>query len=107
MARGVQRRNGWAIGEDKENQSAETQNAQDTESLFSLLEDEIIPLYYENRSTEGIPSEWVDRMRESIRTISPTFTTCRMLKEYACDLYLPATRQPFPEMGDASLEIPT
>ncbi|MGB7540219.1 MAG: alpha-glucan family phosphorylase [Anaerolineales bacterium] len=104
---GYNGRNGWAIGEDKENQTAEVQNAQDTDSLFSLLEDEIIPLYYENRSPENIPSEWVDRIRESIRTISPTFNTRRMLKEYACDLYLPAIRHPFPPLEDSSLEIPT
>jgi starch phosphorylase len=104
---GYNGRNGWAIGDDKENQTAEVQNAQDTDSLFSLLENELVPLYYENRSTDNIPSEWVDRIRESIRTISPTFNTRRMLKEYACDLYLPAIRQPFPEMGDPSLEIPT
>jgi len=104
---GYNGRNGWAIGEDKENQTADVQNAQDTDSLFSLLEDELVPLFYENRSPENIPSEWVDRIRESIRTISPTFNTRRMLKEYACDLYLPAIRHPFPEMGDPSLEIPT
>jgi starch phosphorylase len=99
--------NGWAVGEDAENQTAETQNTQDTESLFTLLEDEIIPLYYENRSPENIPAEWLVRVRESIRTISPTFNTRRMLKEYACDLYQPAIRHPFPPMEDGSLEIPT
>jgi starch phosphorylase len=104
---GYNGRNGWAIGDDKENQSVEAQNAQDVESLFATLENEIVPLYYENRTSDNLPSEWIDRIRESIRTISPTFNTRRMLKEYACDLYLPATRVPFPELNDSSQEIPT
>jgi starch phosphorylase len=104
---GYNGRNGWAIGEDRENQTAEMQNTQDTESLFTLLEDEIVPLFYENRTPDGIPSEWIDLIRESIRTIPPTFNTRRMLKEYACDLYLPAIRHPFPPLEDSGMEIPT
>jgi starch phosphorylase len=104
---GYNGRNGWAVGEDKENQTAETQNEKDTDSLFSLLENEIIPLYYENRNSDNLPIDWLARVRESIRTIAPTFNTRRMLKEYACDLYLPAIRQPFPEKDDSELEIPT
>jgi starch phosphorylase len=97
---GYNERNGWAIGEDRENQTADVQNTQDTDSLFELLENEIVPLYYENRTADNIPSEWLVRVRESIRTISPTFNTRRMLKEYACDMYLPATRHPFPPLEE-------
>jgi starch phosphorylase len=104
---GYNGRNGWAIGEDRENQTADEQNTQDTESLFALLEREIVPLYYENRTPDGVPSEWIDMVRESIRTISPTFNTRRMLKEYARDLYLPAIRNPFPPLEEGSMEIPT
>jgi glycogen phosphorylase len=104
---GYNGRNGWAIGGDDENQPEEEQNAQDCESLFSILENEIIPLYYENRSPENIPSEWLVRVKESIRTIAPTFNTRRMLKEYTSDLYLPAIRKPFPPLESSSPEIPT
>jgi starch phosphorylase len=104
---GYNGRNGWAIGEDSENQTAEAQNSKDTESLFSLLENEIVPLYYENRTVDNIPAEWIARIKESIRTIAPTFNTRRMLKEYVRDVYLPAIRNPFPPIGDSSLEIPT
>jgi glycogen phosphorylase len=104
---GFNGRNGWAIGEDNQDQTAEVQDTQDTESLFSLLENEIVPLYYENRSADNIPLEWIGRIKESIRTIAPTFNTRRMLKEYVRDLYLPAIRNPFPPIGDSSLEIPT
>jgi len=104
---GFNGRNGWAIGEDNQDQTAEVQDTQDTESLFSLLENEIVPLYYENRSADNIPLEWIARIKESIRTIAPTFNTRRMLKEYVRDLYLPAIRNPFPPIGDSSLEIPT
>jgi starch phosphorylase len=104
---GYNGRNGWAIGEDSENQTAEAQNSKDTESLFSLLENEIVPLYYENRTVDNIPAEWIARIKESIRTIAPTFNTRRMLKEYVRDVYLPAIRNPFPPIGDSALEIPT
>jgi len=104
---GYNGRNGWAIGEDIQDQPAEVQNTQDAESLFTLLENEIVPLYYDNRSADNLPLEWVARIKESIRTIAPTFNTRRMLKEYVRDVYLPAIRNPFPPIGDLSEEIPT
>jgi starch phosphorylase len=71
------------------------------------LENEIIPLYYVDRSPEGLPLEWITRMKESIRTIAPMFNTRRMLMEYTRDLYLPAIRNPFPDIEERNSEIPT
>jgi starch phosphorylase len=104
---GYNGRNGWAIGDDDETKPADAQNQTDEASLFSVLESEIIPLYYSERGPENVPSKWVEHIKESIRTISPMFCTRRMLKEYTRDLYLPAIRNPFPPMDEGQEEIPT
>lgn len=80
--------NGWAIGKETELDDEGAQDAEDAASLYALLEDEIVPLYYE-RDRDGIPRGWVAMMRESIRSNVPRFCTRRMLKEYA-DLYATA-----------------
>ncbi len=82
-------RNGWAIGEDKEHVSPEVQDAQDAEALYSTLENEIIPLYY-SRDIKDIPCDWLERVKESIKTVTPQFSTRRMVKEYVDKLYLKA-----------------
>ena len=83
--------NGWAIGPDSE-LNAEVQDSTDAESLYQTLENEIIPLYYGDRSANDVPVKWVDRMKESMRTITPQFSTRRMLKEYVEKLYIPAMK---------------
>ncbi|MEJ5225240.1 MAG: alpha-glucan phosphorylase, partial [Anaerolineales bacterium] len=80
--------NGWAIGEDAD-LDAEVQDQSDFVSLFKTLEDDIIPLYYE-RTPEDIPLKWIERVKENLRTITPQFSTTRMLKEYVENLYIPA-----------------
>ena len=81
--------NGWAIGPDAD-LSEEVQDSADAESLYQTLEKEIIPLYYDGRNANDVPVKWVQRMKESMRTITPQFSTRRMLKEYVERLYLPA-----------------
>jgi len=85
--------NGWAIGEDKELDSQSVQDAQDAESLYDTLEKEIIPLYYE-RDSEDIPHDWIVRMKDSMKTNIPQFSTRRMLKEYVERLYIKALPAP-------------
>jgi glycogen phosphorylase len=84
-------RNGWAIGEDKELESQNVQDAQDAESLYSTLENEIIPLYYD-RDPQEISREWIARMRDSMKTNIPQFSTRRMVKEYVERLYVKALK---------------
>ena len=86
-------RNGWAIGEDKEMESQSVQDAQDAESLYTTLEKEIIPLYY-NRDQRDISYEWISRMKESLKTNVPQFSTRRMVKEYVERLYVKALGTP-------------
>ncbi|HET6846722.1 MAG TPA: alpha-glucan family phosphorylase [Anaerolineales bacterium] len=82
-------RNGWAIGKDEEHESSEAQDALDASSLYSTLEDEIVPLFYE-RDPREISHYWIARMKESMKTIIPRFSTRRMVKEYIERLYVPA-----------------
>lgn len=82
-------RNGWAIGRDEDPDSPESQDAQDAASLYTTLEDEIIPLFYE-RDLKEISHFWIARIKESMKTIIPRFSTRRMVKEYVERLYLPA-----------------
>ncbi|MGB3634030.1 MAG: alpha-glucan family phosphorylase, partial [Rubrobacteraceae bacterium] len=81
-------KNGWTIGEAKEYASQEEQDAADAESLYSALEGEISPLYYE-RNAEAVPEGWVEVMKESILTVAPEFSTQRMVRDYVHKLYVP------------------
>jgi len=84
-------RNGWAIGEDKEPDEPEVQDEADALSLYTTLENEIIPLYYD-RNDYWIPLDWIEHMKNSLRTITPQFSTRRMVKEYVERLYVPAVK---------------
>jgi glucan phosphorylase len=53
------------------------------------LENEIIPLFYNERSADGLPGDWIALMKESIRTLAPKFNIRRMIKEYTQSMYYP------------------
>jgi starch phosphorylase len=86
---GYNGKNGWAIGQDGDKPDLGEQDAADAESLFSVLENEIVPCFYGSRSPDNLPMEWVARIKESIRTLAPQFSTRRMVKEYMDWSYLP------------------
>lgn len=81
--------NGWAIGEEREYKDTETQDEADALSFYRILEDEIVPLFYE-RDENGTPGGWVEKMRRSIVTCGPQFSMRRMVKDYTERLYVPA-----------------
>ena len=83
--------NGWAIGPEIENGTIEFQNEVDASSLYQLLENQIIPLYYAKPDGK-LPLAWLQLMRESIRSVTPVFNTHRMVKEYTERLYIPAAK---------------
>jgi starch phosphorylase len=91
---GYNGRNGWAIGAEGGGGDPASQDAADAESLYHLLEDEIIPLYYVERSADNLPGEWLGRVKESIRTLAPRFSMRRMVREYVDSMYLPALPEP-------------
>lgn len=81
--------NGWAIGSGEEYEDDDYQDQVESMALYEILEKEVIPLFY-NRGKDGIPDEWVEMMKNSIRTLCPVFNTNRMAGEYAEKMYLPA-----------------
>lgn len=84
--------NGWAIGEDRDYNNEEGQDDKDSRSLYHLLEQEIVPLFY-NRNEENIPLGWIQKMKNSMKTALSQFNTDRMLKEYVEKMYGPILAQ--------------
>jgi glycogen phosphorylase len=90
---GYNGRNGWVIGEDKgSSEDLQAQDEADAISLYETLENEIIPLYYHQRSADNLPAEWIAWMKESIRTLGGQFSMCRMVTEYMNRMYEPAIK---------------
>ena len=87
---GYNGKNGWAIGKDVDYDNPDLQDEADAESLYEILENEIIPLYYQLRSSDGLPGEWLERVKEAVRTLAPQFSTRRMVIDYIDHLYKPA-----------------
>ena len=83
---GYNGQNGWAFGGD-ENAS----DAQDAEALYTILEQEVVPLYYQV-NPEGIPLAWVKMMKASMKSVGPNFSARRMVKEYSQKFYNPALK---------------
>ncbi|MGO9180420.1 MAG: alpha-glucan family phosphorylase [Candidatus Limnocylindrales bacterium] len=83
--------NGWAIGGRDTTGDEGAQDWADAEELYRILEQEVVPRYYE-RDRDGIPAAWLETCRASIRTTVWRFSTTRMLEEYTEQLYLPAAR---------------
>ncbi len=86
---GFNGRNGWAIGSEEVLESAEEQDNVDAESLYEILEEKIVPLYYANRSQNNIPLGWMAKVKDAIRTLSPQFSTRRMVGDYVREMYIP------------------
>ena len=79
--------NGFAIGEDSNPPSIEEQDRIDSENLYNVLTEEVIPCFY-NRDVNGIPRQWIKKIRRAMATLVPRFTTYRMLKEYVLNYYI-------------------
>ena len=88
-AEAYQSSNGWAIGTMEKRENQEQQDKADADSIYNLLETEIVPLYYD-RDVSGIPHRWIEKSKEAIRSIGPLFNACRMMKEYTKKMYLPS-----------------
>jgi starch phosphorylase len=80
---------GWAIGDGREHGEDTAWDASEVESLYTLLEQQVVPEFYD-RDTQGLPSRWLGRVRESMATLTPEFSASRAIREYTNDHYLPA-----------------
>lgn len=91
-AEGFDGHNGWAIGGPETLDDEAAQDAGDAAALYDALENEVVPLYYQ-RDHDGLPLGWLARVRASIQTTLPQFSTRRMVKEYAQGYYVPLMRR--------------
>ena len=88
---GYNGKNGWAIHSNSETSDSADQDKVDAEELYRLLEDKVVPLYYD-RDINGVPHGWIQVIKETIRSNVPLFSARRMAKEYTEQMYLPAAQ---------------
>ena len=83
---------GWAIDDGSSAGSETDQDVRDHASLLGLLEDEVVPRFYD-RDADGVPHAWTTMMRRSIARIGAEFSAARMVREYTERFYIPGHRQ--------------
>ena len=81
--------NGFAIGSGQSHSNDDITNARDAESLYRVLEEEVVPLFYD-RDSDGLPHQWIRRMINSIGSLAWRFSSHRMVMDYARNCYVPA-----------------
>ena len=81
--------NGFSVGKTAEEDDEDEAkiNAEDAESLYAKLENEVVPTYYV-KDENGLQTEWIRRMKNSLATLTPQFSSDRMLKDYIEQIYL-------------------
>ena len=82
---GYNGRNGWAIGGESSDDAA------DAAALYETLEKEIVPRYY-TLDEHNLPAQWIEMMKEAIKSVAPRFSARRMMKEYLGKFYLPISQ---------------
>ncbi len=85
-------KNGWKIGEDATAGNDQAQDDADGASLRAVLETEIIPLFYQ-RGKDGVPHQWLKKVRHAMATLIPVYNTDRMVAEYATKYYAPQKKR--------------
>jgi len=88
---GYSPRCGWQIGDGQEFADEELQNANDAQSLYNLLESEIVPTFYDRPRGE-LPLRWIGMMKESVKMSLSRFSSTRMVADYFRGSYEPALR---------------
>jgi starch phosphorylase len=81
--------NGFAIGTGKTHSNMDVHDTRDGESLYRILREEVIPLFY-HRDRDGLPRGWIKRMKHTIRTLGWRFNADRMVMDYTLKCYIPA-----------------
>ncbi len=88
MGRRVAGDNGWVIGDGEVIEDADEHDRRDALSLYDLLENEVVPLFFE-RGEDGLPHGWIARMKRSLQTVVPVFSAHRMVRDYVESTYRP------------------
>jgi starch phosphorylase len=82
-------RNGFAIGTGRTHSNMNVHDTRDGDDLYRVLREEVIPLYY-HRDRDGLPRDWIKRMKRTIRTLGWRFNADRMVMDYTLKCYVPA-----------------
>ena len=80
---------GWVIGSGEEYDDTKYQDEVESQAIYNLLENEVVPLFY-TRSSDKLPRQWIRRMKNTIKWCAPRFNTSRMVAEYTRKFYNPA-----------------
>jgi starch phosphorylase len=88
-AEGYSGTNGWQIDGRADSLDHAAVDAADADALYRLLEDEIVPAFYDHDAS-GLPRRWLATVKQSIRTVMPAFSARRMVKQYVDEMYAPA-----------------
>ena len=93
--------NGFAIGTGRTHTNMDVHDTRDGEDLYRVLQEEVIPLYYQ-RDQDGLPRGWIQRMKRTIRTLGWRFNADRMVMDYTLKCYVPAAGGTSSDMGPAA-----
>jgi starch phosphorylase len=83
---------GWALGDGQEHGDDAEWDAKEALQLYDLLEQQIIPQFYQ-RNSQNIPEAWISRIKESMLRLTPLFCAHRAVREYTDKYYLPAAKK--------------
>jgi starch phosphorylase len=89
---GRESKNGWGIPPARDEQGATDRDRQDSTTLYEILQDEVVPLYYARDARLGYSPEWVRLCKRSMASVLPAFNSERVLRDYVRDFYAPAAR---------------
>jgi starch phosphorylase len=92
-AEGYDGTNGWAIPPAHHNGDDGERDRQDARTLYEILQDDVIPLYYRRDEKLGYSTGWVEICKRSMASVLPVFNSNRLLHDYACSYYGPAAAQ--------------
>jgi len=97
---------GWAIGRGEDYVDLAHQEAVESNALYDLLEQEVVPTFYE-RGADRLPRKWIQRQKLAIKACAPVFNTHRMVQEYSERCYVPAAQRVFALEADDILRAKT
>ena len=88
---GYSEETGWRIGNGEAYDDHQYQDAIESQALYNVLENDVIPLFYDRKNGGGIPVKWIKMMKASMKMAVQRFSSHQMVAEYSKRFYLPAS----------------
>jgi len=105
-AEGYNGDNGWAIKPESLVLDEQRRDREEAQTLYEILQDQVLPLYYDGRGDKGFAPGWMRMAKRSIASVMARFSATRMVREYLTDFYAPASEQG-PRLAQAGYEAAT